>query len=125
MFLILLVALALDSCQQNSITDRNREAIDFRIRSYLENPENMFDLYNYTPVSSSVPTSVESTDSTMPPNTSMIVIHRYKGQNNASRWVEREAEFYFDSTMQVIGYKNTTYFNPMTKDSLKARSRLE
>jgi len=87
---------------------------------FLTTPENAPDIFNYTPLSFSELSEYSGAGDS---DTSFVVLHEYKGFNVANREVKRKAEVYFDSKYEVIGYRNTIYFNSLSKDSLKARYR--
>jgi len=87
----------------------------------MTSPENSPDIFNYTPQSFSGLSSYESTVDNS--DTCFVVEHEYKGLNVANREVKRKAEIYFDGNYEVIGYRNTIYYNPLNKDSLKSLYR--
>ena len=100
---------------------RNQAAVEERVIIYLTSPENAPDIFDYTPLGFSGLS--EYKNDTLGSDTCFFIEHEYKGFNVANREVKRKAEIYFDGNYEVIGYRNTIYYNPLNKDSLKSLYR--
>ncbi len=108
-----------------SLPNVPEEQIAERISLYMKNPLNdhTIAIPSYTPISYSKFQRARPNGTTIPKGTIAKVVHRYKGLNNANRWVRRDAEFYFDESYTVIGDSIIKYLDPRDKDAWKAQYR--
>lgn len=98
--------------------EKNQEAIEARITSYMKTPENMLDVSNYegleySPIDT-LPGYHQSSDK------AFRLILLYQGLNTAGRQVKREADVFFNKGFEVTLVKTTKYLNPMTKEEYKS-----
>lgn len=97
--------------------EKNQEAIQSRITTYMKAPATMLDLSDYEGLEYSEIDTLTGYHSQDERAFKLALL--YQGRNTAGRLVKREADVFFNRNFEVVFVETTKYLDPMSKEEYK------